>query len=38
VPPTPSQIDHVTWSGKFRPPLSGQGIYPRPVQDPEGRS
>src|SRR5438876_3623736 len=26
--------EHVTWSGEFRPPLSGQGIYPRPVQDP----
>ena len=22
------------WSGKFRPALSGQGIYPRPVQQP----
>jgi len=26
--------EHVHWSGKFRPPLTGQGIYPRPVQDP----
>src|SRR5438552_8630934 len=26
--------EHVTWSGEFRPPLTGQGIYPRPVQDP----
>ena len=26
--------EHVRWSGKFRPPLTGQGIYPRPVQDP----
>src|SRR5207244_9931112 len=26
--------EHVTWSGAFRPPLTGQGIYPRPVQDP----
>ena len=25
---------HVHWSGKHRPPLSGQGIYPRPLQDP----
>src|SRR6266516_6382251 len=25
--------EHVTWSGAFRPPLTGQGIYPRPVQD-----
>ncbi len=24
--------EHVTWSGRFRPPLSGQGVYPRPVQ------
>lgn len=22
--------EHVTWSGKFRPPIHGQGIYPRP--------
>ena len=26
--------EHVTWSGKHRPPLTGQGVYPRPVQDP----
>src|SRR5438105_10430661 len=26
--------EHVTWSGEFRPALTGQGIYPRPVQDP----
>src|SRR6476469_8246221 len=26
--------EHVTWSGQFRPALSGQGVYPRPVQDP----
>jgi probable LLM family oxidoreductase len=25
---------HVTWSGQHRPALTGQGIYPRPVQDP----
>src|SRR6476646_486930 len=25
---------HVTWSGTHRPPLTGQGIYPRPLQDP----
>src|ERR1700687_3161251 len=25
---------HVTWSGKHRPPLIGQAIYPRPLQDP----
>lgn len=26
--------EQVTWSGKFRPPLDGQGVYPRPVQNP----
>ena len=28
--------DHefVHWSGQHRPPLTGQGVYPRPVQDP----
>jgi probable LLM family oxidoreductase len=26
--------EHVSWSGKFRPPLKGQGVYPRPVQNP----
>jgi alkanesulfonate monooxygenase SsuD/methylene tetrahydromethanopterin reductase-like flavin-dependent oxidoreductase (luciferase family) len=26
--------EQVTWSGKFRPPLNGQGVYPRPVQNP----
>jgi probable LLM family oxidoreductase len=25
---------HVQWSGKFRPPLTGQAIFPRPIQDP----
>ncbi|CAN5564689.1 LLM class flavin-dependent oxidoreductase [soil metagenome] len=25
---------HVTWSGKHRAALTGQGVYPRPVQDP----
>jgi probable LLM family oxidoreductase len=24
----------VSWSGSHRPPLSGQGVYPRPAQDP----
>jgi alkanesulfonate monooxygenase SsuD/methylene tetrahydromethanopterin reductase-like flavin-dependent oxidoreductase (luciferase family) len=24
----------VTWSGRHRAPLTGQGVYPRPVQDP----
>ncbi len=26
--------EHITWSGRHRPPLDGQGIYPRPVQSP----
>ncbi len=26
--------ERVTWSGTHRPPLTGQGVYPRPVQDP----
>ena len=26
--------EHVTWSGKYRPALTGQGVYPRPVQNP----
>jgi probable LLM family oxidoreductase len=26
--------EFVTWSGKFRPALTGQGVYPRPVQNP----
>jgi probable LLM family oxidoreductase len=26
--------EHVHWSGKHRPALTGQGIYPRPLQDP----
>jgi probable LLM family oxidoreductase len=26
--------EKVTWSGRFRPPIEGQGIYPRPEQDP----
>ena len=24
----------VHWSGQFRPPLTGQGVYPRPLQNP----
>ena len=28
------QDAEVTWSGRHRPPLAGQGVYPRPVQDP----
>ena len=26
--------EHVYWSGKYRPSLNGQGIYPRPLQKP----
>src|SRR3989449_1668634 len=26
--------EHVYWSGKYRPTLNGQGIYPRPLQNP----
>ena len=26
--------EHVTWSGRHRAPLTGQGVYPRPVQGP----
>lgn len=26
--------EHVNWSGKFRPALTGQGVYPRPMQNP----
>ena len=26
--------EHVTWSGRHRAPLTGQGVYPRPVQEP----
>src|SRR5438067_4146907 len=26
--------EHVTWSGKHRAPLTGQGVYPRPLQNP----
>ena len=26
--------EHITWSGRHRPALSGQGVYPRPMQDP----
>src|SRR4051794_24526568 len=28
------ESEHVTWSGRHRPPLNGQGVYPRPLQDP----
>jgi probable LLM family oxidoreductase len=26
--------EHVHWSGRYRPALTGQGVYPRPVQHP----
>lgn len=26
--------EHIYWSGEYRPALSGQGIYPRPLQNP----
>ena len=26
--------EHVHWTGRFRPTLTGQGVYPRPVQNP----
>src|SRR5213594_3913998 len=26
--------EQVHWSGKFRPALTGQGVYPRPLQNP----
>jgi alkanesulfonate monooxygenase SsuD/methylene tetrahydromethanopterin reductase-like flavin-dependent oxidoreductase (luciferase family) len=26
--------EHVNWSGKHRPALTGQGVYPRPMQNP----
>jgi len=26
--------EHVRWSGRYRPALTGQGVYPRPVQNP----
>jgi len=25
--------EHITWSGKHRPPIRGQGVYPRPLQE-----
>jgi probable LLM family oxidoreductase len=28
------ESEHVHWSGKYRPALNGEGIYPRPVQNP----
>jgi probable LLM family oxidoreductase len=26
--------EHIYWSGKYRPTLNGQGVYPRPIQEP----
>jgi probable LLM family oxidoreductase len=26
--------DHVAWEGRHRPSLHGEGVYPRPIQDP----
>ncbi len=26
--------EHITWSGRHRPALAGQGVFPRPLQDP----
>lgn len=26
--------EHVNWSGEYRPSLTGQGVYPRPLQNP----
>src|SRR5713101_6832481 len=26
--------EHVNWSGRYRPALTGQGVYPRPIQTP----
>ena len=26
--------EHATWAGRHRPPLDGQGVFPRPLQDP----
>ena len=28
------QDEHVRWSGRFRPSLDGEGVYPRPIQQP----
>jgi probable LLM family oxidoreductase len=27
------ESDHITWSGRHRAPLTGQGVYPRPAQE-----
>jgi probable LLM family oxidoreductase len=28
------ESERITWQGKLRPALAGQGVYPRPLQDP----
>ncbi len=28
------QVEHASWEGQFRPSLHGEGVYPRPIQDP----
>jgi alkanesulfonate monooxygenase SsuD/methylene tetrahydromethanopterin reductase-like flavin-dependent oxidoreductase (luciferase family) len=28
------ESEHITWSGRHRAPLTGQGVYPRPMQQP----
>lgn len=28
------ESEHVTWAGRFRAPIGGLGVYPRPMQDP----
>jgi len=28
------ESEHVTWNGRFRPPLRNAGVYPRPIQNP----
>lgn len=28
------EAEHVTWSGRHRPPIPGLGVYPRPLQQP----
>ena len=27
------EANHITWAGRFRAPLSGQGVFPRPLQE-----
>src|SRR5271154_12311 len=34
LPLTLRESTNVTWSGRHRPPLTGQGVYPRPLQNP----